>query len=172
MSTTITPTSASPELEVDTLGDRVWRLGDQRPDSFTMLVFYRGHHCPVCTQYIGELGQKVEEFRSRGVEVIALSGDSRERADQSREEWGLDGLTVGFGLSPDVMRQWGLFVSQGITEKEPAHFGEPGLFLIAPDQTVFYEGINSMPFGRPKLDDMIDAVDFVKENDYPARGAA
>ena len=33
-------------------------------------------------------------------------------------------------------------------------------------------GINNMPFGRPKLDDIRDGVGFVQENDYPARGEA
>lgn len=29
-----------------------------------------------------------------------------------------------------------------------------------------------MAFGRPPLEEMRDAVDFVRENDYPARGEA
>lgn len=32
------------------------------------------------------------------------------------------------GLSPDVMRDWDLFVSAGINDEEPPQFGEPGLF--------------------------------------------
>jgi hypothetical protein len=27
-----------------------------------------------------------------------------------------------------------------------------------------------MPFARPHLDDLLKAIDFVKEEDYPARG--
>jgi hypothetical protein len=30
-----------------------------------------------------------------------------------------------------------------------ALFNEPGLFLISPDHTVYYESILSMPVGRP-----------------------
>ncbi len=122
--------------------------------------------------YIGELQHKLGDFTSRGVDVIAVSGDTRERAERSKSEWGLDNLTVGYDISTDVMRDWGLFVSSGIKDEEPDEFGEPGLFLIKPDGSVFFDAINSMPFGRPKLDDMLDAVDFVTENDYPARGEA
>jgi len=166
------PQTRAPELEVDTLGNGGWKLSDRKPDRFTMIVFYRGVHCPVCTTYIGELQKKLGDFSSRGVDVIAVSGDTRERAERSKSEWGLDNLTVGYDISTDVMRDWGLFVSSGIKDEEPDEFGEPGLFLIKPDGSVFFDAINSMPFGRPKLDDMLDAVDFVTENDYPARGEA
>ena len=166
------PQTRAPELEVDTLGNGGWKLSDRKPDRFTMIVFYRGVHCPVCTTYIGELQDKLGDFTSRGVDVIAVSGDTRERAERSKSEWGLDNLTVGYDLSTDVMRDWGLFVSSGIKDEEPDEFGEPGLFLIKPDGSVFFDAINSMPFGRPKLDDMLDAVDFLTENDYPARGEA
>ena len=51
-------------------------------------------------------------------------------------------------------------------------FGEPGLFLIRPDHTVYYQAIQSMPFGRPSFRGMLGGIDFVLENDYPARGEA
>ncbi|CAN5615188.1 peroxiredoxin-like family protein [soil metagenome] len=166
------PQAPAPELAVETLGDGGFRLSDQQPDRFTMIVFYRGVHCPVCTKYVGDLGQRVGEFRDRGVDVVAVSGDSRERAERAQAEWNLGDLEVGYGLSTEAMREWGLFVSRGITDEEPDEFSEPGLFLIDSEGAVFYEGINSMPFGRPPLDEMRDAVDFVGENDYPARGEA
>lgn len=68
------------------------------------------------------------------------------------------------------MREWGLFVSKGIKEDELAEFGVPGLFFVARDGTVFYGGINSTPFGRPKFDEIRDGIDFMTDNDYPARG--
>jgi len=168
----VKPQEPAPELAVETLGDGGFSLSDQRPERFTMIVFYRGVHCPVCTEYVGELAQRVDEFSERGVDVIAVSGDSRERAERAQAEWNLGDLKVGHGLSIEAMRSWGLFVSHGISDSEPEAFSEPGLFLIASEGAVFYEGINSMAFGRPPLDQMRDAVDFVGENNYPARGEA
>ncbi len=55
------------------------------------------------------------------------------------------------------MRAWGLFVSTGIDDGEPPLFNEPGVFLVRPDGTVYYEAILSMPLGRPKLDDLLTA---------------
>ena len=70
------------------------------------------------------------------------------------------------------MRSWGLFVSRGVKDDEPAVFNEPALFLIKPDGTVYYESLLSMPVGRPRLDDLLHGIDFWIENDYAARGAA
>lgn len=104
------------------------------------------------------------------MEVVVISGDTRERAERTRTEWGLEGLTLGYGQSVESMRGWGLFVSAGIKQGEPELFGEPGLFLIRPDGTVYYQSIQSMPFGRPSFAELLKAVDFVVEHQYPARG--
>ncbi len=170
--TTPVPGERAPALQVEVLGGGPIDLVSERPENFSVVFFYRGVHCPVCTKYVGELAQRVDEFRARGVDVIAVSGDSRERAERAQTEWELGDLEVGYGLSTEAMREWGLFVSRGIADDEPAEFSEPGLFLINSQGAVFYGGINSMPFGRPPLDDMRDGVDFVGENDYPARGEA
>ena len=168
----LVPRAKAPELRLETVAGDTWRLSEQRPESFTMIVFYRGLHCPVCKSYLRSLEGRLDDFRSRGVEVIAISGDTRERAEQVKEEWGLEKLRVGYGQSIASMREWGLFISNAIKESEPALFGEPGLFLIRPDGTVYYEAINSMPFGRPSFQEMLGTIDWVLENDYPARGEA
>jgi hypothetical protein len=69
------------------------------------------------------------------------------------------------------MRAWGLFVSAG-RDGEPERFSEPGLFLIKPDGSVYYEALTSMPWGRPHLDDILNGIDYVVRSDYPARGEA
>ena len=166
------PGSKAPELEVKTLDGGNWRLSEQRPEQFTMVVFYRGFHCPVCKGYLQQLEQKIEEFQARGVDVIAISGDTQERAERSAEEWELAKVPIGYGQSVESVREWGLFVSHAIEEEEPDLFGEPGLFLIRPDGSVYYESIQSMPFGRPSFRELLGALDFVAKADYPARGEA
>lgn len=172
MSTTVKPGAQAPKLDVQTVGGEGWALADRDPEKFTMVVFYRGLHCPVCKTYLAELESDLAEFTDRGVDVVAVSGDSEERAGEAKQGWGLEKLPVGYGLSTDQMREWGLFVSKGIKEEEPSEFNEPGLFLIKPDRTMFFEAINSMPFGRPKLEEIRKGIDFVVENDFPPRGEA
>ena len=164
------PRTRAAELRVETIEADRWSLHDQSPKSFTMIVFYRGLHCPVCKRYLLGLDRRLDDFHEHGVEVIAISGDTRVRAEQAKQDWELENLRIGYGQSIDSMREWGLFISHAIKESEPDLFGEPGLFLIRPDGTVYYEAINSMPFGRPSFQEMLGAVEWVLQNNYPARG--
>lgn len=54
--------------------------------------------------------------------------------------------------------------------EESAIFSEPGVFLIRPDNPVYFLSVQSMPFVRPRFDQMIQSLDFVIKNDYPGRG--
>jgi peroxiredoxin len=137
-----------------------------------MVVFFRGLHCPICRGQLRELDRGLDKLSEKGIDVIALSGDTRDRTQQLHEEWRLERLPLGFGLTEPDMRAWGLFVSHGISEDEPALFNEPGLFLIHSDGTVFYESLLSMPVGRPSLDELLAAVDYWTTHGYPARGEA
>jgi len=167
------PQRPAPSLEVPVVGDGIWSLTDQHPDSFTLVVFYRGLHCPICRGYLKQLEGLLDRLAEVGVtSVIAVSGDDEERASRTVEDWGLNRLTVGYGQSVESMREWGLFVSKGIKEGEPEIFGEPGLFLIRPDGALFAAVLNSMPFGRPHLDELVGGIGWINDNDYPGRGEA
>ena len=171
------PRTKSPELEVETLAAGCWRLSEQRPENFTMIVAYRGLHCPICRTYLSELDRNAEEFGKRGVEVIAVSTDTLERAAQTKDEWKLRNLRIGYGLSIPKAREWGLYIStsRGKTSTgvvEPDQFNEPGVFLIKPDQTLYASSVATMPFARPHFKEILAAIDFIVEKDYPARGEA
>lgn len=168
------PRQPAPELDVDTLNG-TWSLNDQTPDNFTMIVFYRGYHCPICKTYITELNKLAEEFETRKVNVLVVSSDVIERAKQTVEEWKLDNLTMGYGLTKEQAADWSLFrsTSRGKTSlgiEEPAEFSEPGLFLIRPDGTLYWSNISTMPFARPHFREILGGLDFAIKNDYPARG--
>lgn len=169
------PRQAVPALAVETVFGARWALSEQKPERFTLAVFYRGLHCPICRGYIGELDRSHDEFHKRGIGVIAISSDVRERAAQAKETWGISKLTIGYGLGLDVARQWGLYVSssRGKTSagvEEPAQFSEPGVFLIRSDGALYWSSVQTMPFARPGFKEMLGAIDFIIKNDYPARG--
>lgn len=169
----IKPRQQVPELDVSLVGGGHYSIDDQHPERFSLVVFYRGLHCPVCRGYLGQLHDLLDEFTDVGVtSVVAISGDDETRATRSVEEWKLEHLQVGYGQSVESMREWGLFVSAGIKEEEPALFGEPGLFLVRPDGTLYAGVLNTMPFGRPHLDEIAGVLRWVNEYDYPARGEA
>jgi peroxiredoxin len=166
-----------PALSLPTVGGATWSLSDRIPQHFTLIVFYRGLHCPVCRAYLSELNRLHAEFSTRGVAVFVASSDSAERAAQAVRDWGLSNLTVGHSLSIDEARRWGLYVStsRGKTSlgiEEPERFSEPGVFLVRADATLYWAAVQTMPFARPHFDEMLKAIDFVLKNDYPARGEA
>lgn len=167
---TPSPRQDAPPLTVPLTTGEEWSLHDRTPDHFTLIVFYRGLHCPICKGYARQFQSLLDEFEERGVEVVAVSMDDRERAEQTVDEWSLDRLPVGYGLSEADARRWGLYLSRGVKDAEPGLFSEPGLFLVEPDGTLYYAAVNSMPFGRPDPDELLDGLDFVLKNDYPARG--
>jgi peroxiredoxin len=171
------PRQPVPALTVPTVGGGTWSLADSKPQHFNLIVFYRGLHCPICRTYMTELNRLHEEFASRGIDVVGVSTDSAERAAQTVTEWGLSNLVIGYGVSIDKARQWGLYIStsRGKTSlgiDEPALFSEPGIFLVRPDGTLYFATVQTMPFARPHFREMVTAIDFVLNNGYPARGEA
>ena len=173
----VIPRQPAPNLEVATVGHGRWALADRHPAHFSLIVFYRGLHCPICRPYLSELNRLVPEFGERGVQVVAVSTDDAVRAAQTVRDWKLDALAVGYGLSIETARTWGLYISTGRGKTstgidEPPKFAEPGVFLTRPDGSVYFASVQSMPFARPHLPQILSAIDFVLKNDYPARGEA
>jgi len=169
------PRQQAPELAVDTLDAGRFRLADETPERMTLVCFYRGLHCPICANYLKELERLTPAFAERGVRTIAISSDTEDRARAMAEKIGAAQLRIGWGLSLADARRWGLYISasRGKTSigiEEPALFSEPGLFLVRPDNSIYYLSVQSMPFVRPHFAEMVQALDFVIQHDYPARG--
>ena len=173
--TGLIPRQPVPALAVATVGGDTWRLDQRTPRNMTLVVFYRGLHCPICAGYLKDLDRRLAAFAERGVDVVAVSSDSAERARQAVEAWHLEALTLGYGLDLATARRWGLYVSRGrgMTSagvEEPELFSEPGLFLVRPDGTLYFAAVQTMPFARPRFEDIMQGLDFVLAKDYPARG--
>lgn len=160
----------APTLEVSTLDGQRWQLTEQNPPNYTLVLFYRGWHCPLCEEQLTELDLKLEEFANLGIEAIAISGDTQERAQQSKQDWHLQNVRIGYGLKIEDMRLWGLYISKSAYENEPAYFNEPAIFLVKPDVTIAIAMINSTPFSRPHWNDLINGLDYSLKNNYPIRG--
>ncbi len=169
------PRKPVPALRLPVVGGSTYELNSDTPKAFTLLVFYRGLHCPICKTQLKDLESKLEEFARRGVSVIAISMDNEERAMQTSLAWGLSHLRLAYDLPLSVARDWGLYISKGrgATSSgivEPDVFSEPAIFLIRPDGTLYFGSVQTMPFARPSFSELIGAIDFVVKINYPARG--
>jgi len=99
------PRQPVPPLNVNLAGGGSFDLRSEKPAHFTLLASYRGLHCPICKAQLRELESELEEFDKRGVAVGAVSSDTKERAAQTREAWGLTRLRIGYGIELAAARR-------------------------------------------------------------------
>lgn len=137
-----------------------------------MVVVYRGKHCPYCSRYLQELEPLVPRLNAFGIDVVAVSADSLERAEPHIAKLGVD-LAIGYDLSIDQMKTMGLYISEPRSDAEsPRPFAEPGLFVINGEGTLQVTDISNGPFIRPHLETLVRGLEFIRnpEHKYPIRG--
>jgi peroxiredoxin len=168
-----------PALDARLVGGGRWALAREKADKLALLAFYRGVFCPVCRVWLGDLDKLLPEFYKRGVSVIALSCDKKDAAERAVKEWGLQRLRVGYNLAPDDARQAGLYISEGrainpaTNQKEPMLFTEPGLLLVKPEGELYAAWIQSTPYARVHMAEILTAVDNFTSKHLPEpRGSA
>lgn len=170
MSHSLMPDAQVPELTLPLVGGGTWSLSAQNPQNFTMIVVYRGLHCPVCKAYLTKLSALVSTAKSVGVNVVAVSMDPAEKASQTKTDWALNDLDVAYGMTAQDVANFGLYLSTSIKEAENDQFAEPGLFLVRPDGRLYLVDISNMPWSRPDIEFILSKIPFALENNYPARG--
>lgn len=169
------PRQKTPDLNLPTLDHGTFDLATDSDDRGTVVCFYRGLHCPLCATYLTELEKRTADFAERGVKTIAISSDGMERTRAMADKIGASSLRFAYDLPLAKAKEWGLYIStsRGKTSigiEEPALFSEPGLFMVTPQQTLYYGSVQTMPFVRPHFSELVGALDFAIKADYPARG--
>jgi len=166
------PGKAVPDFTLPMTDGGKFQLSQRLGENFTLLLFYRGVHCPICKMQLRDLQRHLADFAKRGITVVAISMDNKPRAEKSAEEWGVDDLMIGYGLDENLARDLGLYISSARPgSDEPSVFSEPALLLVKPDQSLYFASIQSMPFTRPSLDQLLQGIDYAIESGYPARGS-
>ena len=61
------PNRVVPFLDLPLVGGGRWTLAANPPKHFSMLLFYRGLHCPVCKAQLKDLQSRQFDFNARGV---------------------------------------------------------------------------------------------------------
>lgn len=162
-----------PKFEVAKFGGGILNVGMPSGDhDWQLVIVYRGKHCPICTRYLNTLNELLPKFNALGVDVIAVSADTEDRATIQ-----LDGIkpefAVGYDMSIAQMQSLGLYISDPRSEAESDRpFPEPGLFMINEKGKIQIIDISNAPFARPDLNVILGGAGFVRnpENNYPIRG--
>lgn len=171
----LVPAQQTPSLALDTLDHGRFDLAKETGEFATLVVFYRGLHCPICANYLKELERLTPDFAERGVTTVAISSDGEERTRAMADKIEAKNLRFAHSLPLPKAREWGLSISRGIGKtsigiEEPELFSEPGVFIVKADGTLYYASVQTMPFVRPHFSELVAAVDIVKSRNYPARG--
>ncbi|MHA1113896.1 MAG: redoxin domain-containing protein, partial [Alphaproteobacteria bacterium] len=82
----LTSGSAFPEIDLPLVGGGEVHLGGG--GRWQVIVVYRGKHCPLCKRYLKTLEGLKAGFEEAGAEIVALSGDPKEKADADKAELG------------------------------------------------------------------------------------
>ncbi len=151
-------------------------LGDgQIVDEFTLseaisgkygvIVFYPLDFTFVCPSELIALDHRIDEFKSRNVEVIAVSIDSHFSHNAWRNTAINDGgigpvrYTIAADMGHDIVKAYDV-------ECDAPAVAYRGSFLIDKSGIVQHQVVNNLPLGR-NMDEMIrmvDALQFFEEN--------
>ncbi len=175
----VIPGDTMPAIDARLVGGERWALAREKAEKLALLAFYRGIFCPICRVWLADLDHLVPQFEKRGVTVIALSCDKKEGAEKAVAEWGLKNLRVGYRLDVEDARRAGLYISEGrglnlvTNAKEPMLFAEPALLLVRPEGELYAAWIQSTPYARVHIAEVLTAVDnFTSKNLPEPRGSA
>ncbi len=171
MSRTLPAETVDTPVEFQLIMGAKWSLKSQASTdkTWSLVVVYRGYHCPVCKKQLKTLSGQLSDFAEAGVAVVAVSMDSEERASKAYDEWALGDLPVGYGLSKEFAKTYGLYLSESIKDDEPKLFTEPALLLFR-GETLHAAWLQSLPFARPAFDELLSGIKYIDKEDYPARG--
>jgi len=89
MSGKLTPDTQAPSLKLPLVGGGTYDLSTESPENFSMVLFYRGYHCPVCKNYLGGMTALLKEYEAAGFSVVAASMNGPELAEKAAKEWEL-----------------------------------------------------------------------------------
>jgi len=165
--------STFPELTATLLNGEKISLGKpQNGADWQLVVVYRGRHCPLCTKYLNQLETFKEKLLATGVDLVAVSGDSKVQLESHIEQLDVS-FPLAYGLTVEQMQELGLYISDPRSSQETDHaFAEPGLFVVNRVGEIQVVDVSNNPFVRPELQSLVNGLGWIRnpDNNYPIRG--
>ena len=112
-----------------------------------LLVFYLGHGCLHCLDQLNAISPAVADFKSAGIEVLAISADSAEALEKTQAKSRATG-GFSFPLVADASREvFKAYRAYDGFENTPLH----GVFLLDGAGLVRWQDISFEPFTDVKF---------------------
>ncbi|TVQ78835.1 MAG: peroxiredoxin [Flavobacteriales bacterium] len=147
-------------------------------NKYVVLFFYPKDFTFVCPTELHAFQERLEDFRKRDVEVVAVSTDTEQShwgwLQMSKEDGGIQGVTYPIvadtnktiSTNFDVIAGSFFYNENDQLEAEGEMVAYRGLFLIDKNGVVRHQLVNDMPLGR-NVDEalrMIDALQYFEKN--------
>ncbi len=151
---------------------------EQFKGKYVILFFYPKDFTFVCPTELHAFQARLNDFKERGVELVAVSTDTEQShwgwLQMSKDQGGIKGITYPIVADTnktishnyDVLAGDFFYDEEGMLQAEGELVAYRGLFLIDKEGTVRHQLINDLPLGR-NVDEairIVDALQFNEEN--------
>ena len=151
---------------------------DQFKGKYVVLFFYPKDFTFVCPTELHAFQARLNDFKERGVEVVAVSTDTEQShwgwLQMSKDHGGIQGITypIVADTNKTISHNYGVldgdyfYDDEGMLQSDGQMIAYRGLFLIDKEGVVRHQLVNDLPLGR-NVDEairMVDALQFFEEN--------
>lgn len=151
---------------------------EQYKGKYVILFFYPKDFTFVCPTELHAFQARLNDFKERGVEVVAVSTDTEQShwgwLQMSKDAGGIQGVTYPIVADTnktishnyDVLAGEFFYDEEGMLQAEGELIAYRGLFLIDKEGIVRHQLVNDLPLGR-NVDEairIVDALQFNEEN--------
>jgi len=172
----------APQFTVRTVDDEPFEFDPDNLDAPAILITFRGGWCPYCNFHLSELRKVVPELKTKGIDVLFLSGDRPELLYSSLKQEtqdDIDGLgytilsdanveaAIALGIAfktPDSMatrfKENGMDIDGSSITKHQA-LPVPAVYVIDKDGMITYSFVEADYKVRLPADDLLTAANEV-----------
>ena len=118
--------SQIPDIYFSLINGNSIRLSEET-SNWTLLIVYRGLHCPICKDYAAKFENKLSKLQNINTQLVLISADTKDKATKFAEELTLKSK-IGYGLTIDQMRKLGLYLSEPRPNEVDIYFLSPVCF--------------------------------------------